>query len=95
MKFTKWDKRSNLEKEINSVLAIMATWEPSSPEYTAMTKNLEVLYKARNEEKTRKIKPDTVLVVAANLLGIILILGYEETNIIRSKAMSFVLKGRV
>ena len=95
MKITKWDKRTNLEKEIDAVLAIMSTWEPSSPEYTAMTKNLEVLYKARNEEKTRKIKPDTVLVVAANLVGIILILGYEETNIIRSKAMSFVLKGRV
>ena len=95
MKITKWDKRTNLEKEIDSVLAIMATWDPASKEYTAMTKNLEVLYKARNEEKTRRVKPDTFLVVAGNLLGIILILGYEETNVIRSKAMSFVLKGRV
>ena len=95
MKIVKWNGRTNLEKEIDGVLDIMSKGDPSSAEYTAMAKNLEVLYKARNEEKSHKIKPDTVLVVAANLLGIVLILGYEETNIIRSKAMSFVLKGRV
>jgi len=95
MRITRKDKRTNLEREIDSVLLKMSTLTPDSKEYTAMTKNLEVLYKARNEEKPCKIKPDTILVVAANLLGIVLILGYEETNIIRSKAMSFVLKGRV
>lgn len=42
-----------------------------------------------------KISPDTVLVVAGNLLGILLILTYEKADIITSKAINFILKGRV
>lgn len=42
-----------------------------------------------------KITPDTLLVVTGNLMGILLILNFERLDIIRSKAMSFVLKGRV
>jgi len=42
-----------------------------------------------------KISPDTLLVVAGNLLGILLILNYEKADIITSKAMNFVLRGRV
>jgi len=42
-----------------------------------------------------KVSPDTLLVVAGNLLGIVLILTYEKANIVVSKALNFVLKGRV
>jgi hypothetical protein len=46
-------------------------------------------------EKKWKISPDTLLVVGANLLGIVLILKQEKIDIISSKALNFVLKGRV
>jgi hypothetical protein len=42
-----------------------------------------------------KITPDTILVVGGNLAGILLILNFEKMDIVRSKAMSFVLKGRL
>lgn len=42
-----------------------------------------------------KVSPDTLLVVAGNLLGIVLILTYEKGNIITTKAINFILKGRV
>ena len=42
-----------------------------------------------------KISPDTLLVVGGNLVGILLILNFEKMDIIRTKAISFVLKGRV
>jgi hypothetical protein len=41
------------------------------------------------------VSPDTIAVVAGNLLGIILILGYEKADVITTKALGFVLKGRV
>ena len=41
------------------------------------------------------ITPDTILVAATNLLGIVLVLNFEKFDIIRSKAIAFVLKGRV
>lgn len=42
-----------------------------------------------------KITPDTLLVVGGNLVGILLILNFERLDIVRSKAIGFVLKGRV
>lgn len=42
-----------------------------------------------------KINPDTALVVAGNLAGILLILNFEKLDIVRSKAIGFVLKGRL
>ena len=42
-----------------------------------------------------KLSPDTLLVVGGNLVGILLILNFEKMDIVRSKAISFVLKGRV
>lgn len=45
--------------------------------------------------KKWKISPDVLLTVAANLVGIVLILKHEKIDIITSKALNFVLKGRV
>ena len=42
-----------------------------------------------------KISPDTLLIVGGNLLGILLILNFEKADIVTSKALNFVLKGRV
>lgn len=42
-----------------------------------------------------KVSPDTLVIVGANLLGIILILKFEQLDIITTKALSFVMKGRV
>ena len=42
-----------------------------------------------------KFTPDTLLVVGGNLLGILLILNFEKMDIVRTKAIGFVLKGRV
>lgn len=42
-----------------------------------------------------KFTPDTLLIVGGNLAGILLILNFERLDIVRSKALGFVLKGRV
>lgn len=54
-------------------------------------------YKAYSEmlKASWELKPDTVLVVAGNLIGILLILNFERLDIVRSKAVGFILKGRV
>ena len=41
------------------------------------------------------LTPDTLLIAATNLAGIVLILNFEKFDIVRSKAIGFVLKGRV
>ena len=113
------DSRTNLEKEIDSVLKNMSSIDPISEDYQNMANtletlykakvndvsnleaysdmiaNLEKLYKAKENEKNRKISPDTMALIAGNLLGIALILGYEKANVITTKALGFVMKGKI
>jgi hypothetical protein len=92
----KKDKRTNLDMAIDKLVLELEVTNASSPEYEKMVKNLEVLKKANSYESGRKkISPDTILIVAANLVGIVLILGYEQASVVTSKALGFVVKGRV
>ena len=94
-KIFKRDKRTNLEKEIDSVIQRMSKHQPDSAEYSAIAENIEKLYKARTYENVKRVSPDTIAIIAGNLLGIVLILGYEKAGVITSKALGFVLRGRV
>jgi hypothetical protein len=94
-KITKKKERTELEEEIHSVLCNMSTFAPDSEEYTKQAENLERLYKAKSYEKDRSVSPDTIAVIAGNLLGIALILGFEKANVITTKALGFVIRGRV
>ena len=95
MKLTKRDKRTNLEKAIDSLLEEMKKVEPDSVEYTTMATNLNKLYEAQSKKKEHVVSPDTVAIVVGNIIGIVLILQYEKINVVASKALGFVLRGRV
>ena len=97
MNFRKKDKRTLLEKEIDSVLKRMAETDEISGEYRVLVSYLETLYKAREttREPKKRISPDTWLIVGANLVGIILVLRFEKIDSITSKAVQFIIKGRV
>ena len=57
---------------------------------------LDYIGKMLEENQTKVvISPDTLLIVGANLVGILLILNYEKLDIMSSKAVSFILKARV
>lgn len=94
MKITKRGK-SRLDQEIEDVLVILSGLKKSSVDYAATLEHLECLYKMKAMNAERCIKPDTILLVAANLAGILLILKYEKLDAITSKAIGFVSRGRV
>ena len=88
-------KKSKLEIVIDSILDDMSKVEANSNEYSDMAKNLETILKAKSYEKQKGISPDTIAIVAGNLIGIVLILKHEKVDIITSKALGFILRGRV
>lgn len=94
-KITKRDKRTTLEKEIDEVIKIMGRHQPDSKEYTTMADNLVKLQKANEQNANRKVKWDTIWTVGGSLGGIALMLWHERANIITTKALGFILKGRV
>jgi len=54
----------------------------------------ELLHKLKPEERYKQISPDTALIVAANVFGILWLTRYEKTDVINSKALGFVMKPR-
>lgn len=62
--------------------------------YSKVLRNIERLQALRKKDR-KSLDPNSCLVVAGNLIGILLILGYEQKDFIRSKALGFVLRGRV
>ena len=95
--FTKKDKRTNLERIIESVEEKLRDMDPNTAEYTIANTNLEMLYKTKATDKGLKnrVSRDTIWIVIGNLAGIGLIIWHERADIITTKAINFVLKGRV
>ena len=94
-KITRRDKRTNLDKEIDSVLKRMSEADPSCKGYAAMADNLEKLYKAKGIAPKPKVSPDVIAVGVFGLIQIGMILWHEKADIITSKAVGFVTRGRV
>ena len=95
IKFGRRDKRTKLEKEIEHLFDALEWCDPTSEDYAIIADNLDRLYKAKGNEQNRFVSPDTYAIIAGNLVGILLILGYEQINVITTKALGFVIKGRV
>jgi hypothetical protein len=52
------------------------------------------LHKMKIEEKNSLVKKDTLIIVGANILGLLMIIRHEHVNVITSKAMSLLLRPR-
>lgn len=81
---------TGLEKAIDSLLNEMAALNGDDAEYAKMADQLEKLYKLKAIDKPEKVSPDTLALIAGNLAGIIMIVGYERANVVTSKALGFI-----
>jgi hypothetical protein len=97
VKFRKEDtKTSQLDQLIAGHISTMAGMDEESEEYAAAAKALRTLYEAKGlEPKPDRIDRNTMLIVAANLAGIIAILSFEKANVIGSKALQQIIKPRI
>lgn len=80
-----YDKDGNIEK----------VEEVVDPNYTELNKRLTELYKMKEIDKKSGMNPNTVLTVGGSFLSILGILIFEKTDFLSTKALQFVLRGRV
>ena len=91
----KKDKRTNLEREIDHLVASLEYIDVFSEEYLKQVELIERLNKLKVDKKP-KISPETVAIVGGAILQTVMILYREELgHVITSKAMQLVLRGRV
>lgn len=79
-------EREKVFEEMSVKGTTQKEWDDLNKKYQAYTEMMKPSW---------TVTPDTLLIAVTNLAGIVLILNFEKLDIVRSKAMSFVLKGRV
>jgi hypothetical protein len=95
--FIKTQTESQLDAEIQSALTELKSTEKNSKEYATLVEHISKLHKLKIEERPRfkPISPDTVLIVAANIFGILWLARFEKTEVIKApNAMKHVMKLR-
>jgi hypothetical protein len=85
---------SIFDEPINRVLKEMSEYGPDSEEYPKLIAHLEGLTKMKAEERRNRISPDAMAMIAGNLLGILIIVAYEQKHVITSKGLNFVIKAK-
>lgn len=83
---------AKLDQEITSLLDSLKTLRDDPVKYDAVVDRITKLEKLKSEEGFRLPSTDTVLVVFANIFGILWLTRYEKEHVITSKALSFVPK---
>lgn len=87
-------RKSSLDTVINGLLERMTKVDVESDTYAKMIDQLAKLTKLKESYSPKPISRDTMLIVAGNLAGIIIIIGYERVHVIATKAIGFVIRAR-
>jgi len=90
--FKKTREASDLDVAITRVLDRMKTKEPGTEEYSDLLVHLERLEALKVGNPTSRFSPDTILLVAGNLAGILIIVGYEQKHVVTTRAKDFIQK---
>lgn len=90
MKFRTNKTPDPLDELIATVLSEMNEHGVDSPEYPDQLSYLERLHELKAKNRPERLKRDTLVTVAGNLMGILLIVAYEQHHVMTSKGMSFI-----
>lgn len=85
-------RQNVIDEEIRRLVKDMEEMDACSENYQRMAESLERLCKARSYKKENLVDPNALMAIFGNLGGILLILNYEQLNVITTKALSFVMK---
>jgi hypothetical protein len=94
MRWTLSKEKTTLETIIATVESAMQETEVNSSEYSELMTKLERLYKIRAGERQSPVSRDTLALISGNLAGILLIIAYEQRNVITTKAFGQIIRPR-
>lgn len=92
MKFVKNDEPTPVDDQIDAVIKEMDVKGVNSEEYPKLMSYLERLNKLKTITRRPPVSRDTVALIAGNLLGILLIVAYEQKHVMTSKGFSQIIR---
>lgn len=85
-------KETEFDDEIERILAELNGEIVGTEEYSKRLVYLERLTDIRKKGEPEVVSGETILIVAGNVLGIMLIVFAEQNHVVVSKGLSFILK---
>ena len=79
---------------IERVVLQMEQVSVQSDEYSQLLLVLERLTKLKGDNSPLQVSPDTLVLVAGNLIGVAFIVLYEQGHVITGQAMKYLFKQR-
>lgn len=92
--FKKPVQKTQLDEAIDLATRALAGYEPHSEEYAKTVEQLTALNAIREDTHTDRLSKDTLALILGNLAGIVVIVAYEHSHVITSKALSFLTKSK-
>ena len=83
-----------LDGEIERLVEALKSEQPGSEEYLKISTNIRDLCEARERKNPLQMDVNTLVAVGANILGLVIILNFERTGVITSKAFGWIFKGK-
>lgn len=90
--FLKTKSQKAIDEEIVRLTEVLKTISPADKNYATVSDNLRVLCEAREKKDPSTISTELLLGIGANLIGLLVILNFERSGVITSKALSFLWK---
>lgn len=90
-KFLKTKTQKALDGEIERIISKMSV-TTNQEEYAQLADNLNVLCEARERKDPASISYEQLAAIGANLIGLLVILNFEKTGSITSKAFGWIWK---
>lgn len=90
--FQRTPKPSIIDPPITRVLDEMDIVGPDHHSYPGLIENLSALHDIKAKRPMPRISPDALIYAGANLLGIVIIVAYEQKHAFASKALPQLFK---
>lgn len=93
MDILKTKSQKALDEEIIRLTESLSTIS-TTEEYDNTVSNIKILCEAREKKDPASISTEMLIAVGANLLGLLVILNFERTGVVTSKALGFLWKNK-
>ncbi len=89
------NKKITIDEEIERVLGVLSSLEPQCDEYATVSRNLKELYEARSKKADHIVDFNVIATILGGIAQIVVIMNYEQLHVFSTKALGWVLRGRM
>jgi hypothetical protein len=79
---------------IDDLIESLKDKDPTTDEYSAVADQIQKLYKLQEVDSSQRVSKETWALIAANLAGILVIVGHERFHAITTKAFGMVTRAK-